>query len=388
MQFLRSLPIQLGLIIGAVVFFGQFVPLSVVKGCYTFSVLFKELLGLILPLMVFFFVLAGILSFKRNAPLILAILLGSIFCSNALVALLSYGMMNLVHPILACERVTSILPTHSPIEPWFTFVLPIPISAINALIVAIILGLIFSFVRIELFEKMIFIAKGWIEKIIKYGFIPVLPFYVLGFLLKIRYEGILSCLIQQYGSAYLLIVLLPVIYLTWLYFLASGFSLSRAINAIKNALPSYLTAFSTMSSTAAIPLSITGAEQNTGNKELASVAMPIMANMHLLGDSFVTPILAMVTMLVFQGYLPGFMQYIGFVFYFCITMFAASGIPGGGLLVMIPILKTQLGFTPEMVSVIMTIYFLLDSFGTGANVMGDGALVIIVHKMLKRLKLA
>jgi Na+/H+-dicarboxylate symporter len=93
-------------------------------------------------------------------------------------------------------------------------------------------------------------------------------------------------------------------------------------------------------------------------------------------------------MLVFQGILPDFWQYIGFVFYFCITMFAASGVPGGGILVMIPILKSHLGFTPEMVSIVMTIYFLLDSFGTGANVMGDGALVIIVNKIFKRIGLA
>jgi Na+/H+-dicarboxylate symporter len=69
-------------------------------------------------------------------------------------------------------------------------------------------------------------------------------------------------------------------------------------------------------------------------------------------------------------------------------MFAASGVPGGGIVVMIPILNSQLGFTAEMVSIVMTIYFLLDSFGTGANVMGDGALVIIVNKMLKRIGLA
>ncbi len=40
-----------------------------------------------------------------------------------------------------------------------------------------------------------------------------------------------------------------------------------------------------------------------------------------------------------------------------------------------------------MISIIMALYLLLDPFGTAANVMGDGALVIIVDKILKRLRI-
>lgn len=385
MQLLRSLPVQLGLVIILVVFMGQWVPVWFAKGCYTFSIFFKELLSFILPFMVFFFVVAGILSFKRNAPLVLAILLGTIFCSNALVALLSYGALVLFSPVVSCE-ILAIVPAMV-IEPFFTVSFPFSINAVHALIAAIILGLVFSFKSVELFESIVFKVKRWIEILLTYGFIPFLPIYILGFLLKIRFEGTLGCLAQQYGTAFLLIISLQLLYLLWFYLLANGFLLAPTMRAIKNALPSYITAFSTMSSTVAIPVSIKAAEQNTGNKELAQVAIPIMANIHLLGDSFVTPILALVTMLIFQGGLPGFVEYIVFVFYFCISMFAVSGIPGGGLLVMIPILKSVLGFSSEMVSVIMTLYFLLDAFGTGANVMGDGALVIIVNKLLRRLRL-
>ena len=142
-----------------------------------------------------------------------------------------------------------------------------------------------------------------------------------------------------------------------------------------------------MSSTATIPISTAAAQKNTNNGPLAHLAMPIMANIHLLGDSIATPILAMGTMALFFGCLPSVWSYIIFVFYFCTTMFAVSGIPGGGILVMIPVLVSHLNFTPEMVSIITALYLLLDPFGTAANVMGDGALVIIVHKVLNRLGL-
>ena len=68
-------------------------------------------------------------------------------------------------------------------------------------------------------------------------------------------------------------------------------------------------------------------------------------------------------------------------------MLAVSGIPGGGIIVMIPILISQLGFNEQMVSIITALYLLLDSFGTSANVMGDGALVIIIQKILNKLRL-
>jgi len=68
-------------------------------------------------------------------------------------------------------------------------------------------------------------------------------------------------------------------------------------------------------------------------------------------------------------------------------MFAVSGIPGGGIIVMMPLLISILGFNPQMISMITALYLLLDCFGTSANVMGDGALVIMIHKILKKIGL-
>lgn len=381
-----SIPAQLIAIILGVLLFGGMVPTLFIRASYTVSYIFKELLGASLPWMVFFFVVTGILSFRKNAPVILGVILSTIFLSNALVAVVSYLAMVVCGSHVTCDTALIQFATETnPIESFVSFSIPVPFSGVHALISALVIGIIFSFISVPSLERFFVKGKQWIEYCVNFIFIPLLPLYILGFLLKIRAEGMFVCLLEQYGAAFVLIVALQLVYLLWLYLAASKFSIREAWKAIQNAFPSYVTAFSTMSSAAAIPVSIKAAEENTGNRELASVAMPIMANVHLLGDSIVTPILAMVTMLVFQGIIPGFEQYLGFVFYFCMTMFAVSGIPGGGILVMIPILKSQLGFTSEMVNVIMTIYFLLDAFGTGANVMGDGALVIIVNRLLKRM---
>ena len=119
-------------------------------------------------------------------------------------------------------------------------------------------------------------------------------------------------------------------------------------------------------------------------KHLNRLHDPFMANVHLLGDSISTPILALVTMYFFFGTLPPCMQYLYFVLYFGVSMFAVSGVPGGGILVIIPVLISALGFTPDMISIMTTLYLLLDCFGTAANVMGDGALIIMLQRILQK----
>jgi Na+/H+-dicarboxylate symporter len=163
------------------------------------------------------------------------------------------------------------------------------------------------------------------------------------------------------------------------------FSYKKAWRAILNAMPSYLTGFGTMSSVLTIPISIECAIKNGVTRSIAQIALPIMANIHLLGDSVCTPMLTLVTMYLFLGYIPDFNSYVSFVFYFCTALFAVSGIPGGGILVMIPILISHFSFTPEMISVVTTIYFLMDSFGTAANVMGDGALAKGVNNGVQKI---
>ena len=383
-----SLPTQLVGVILFVLLCGQYFNVTAIRGLYTFSVLFKEVLGMLLPFIVFSFVLSGILSFKKNAPLVLGILLAALCCSNALVAVMAYFTGLLILPCVSSGMCIEKVVMTTTLEPLYTFPLPHFASSEKALLLALTCGIIFSMARVPKVEELINTFKGYLEVLLGRFLIPLLPIYVLGFLLKMQYEGMFAQLFQQYGKAFIVIIMMQICYLLFLYFVATGFSLQQAFRAISNALPSYVTAFSTMSSTVTIPVSVKAAEENTGNRSLSLMAMPIMANVHLLGDSISTPTLAMVTMLMFTGALPNFAQYMAFVFYFCTTMFAVSGIPGGGIIVMIPVLKSQLGFTPDMISIIMALYLLLDSFGTAANVMGDGALVIIVNKILKRVGLA
>jgi Na+/H+-dicarboxylate symporter len=385
-----SLPVQLVAIIAAVILFGSYLPLSFIRASYTFSLAFKELLGWVLPFVIFSFVVTGITSLKKNAPAILAVLLGLIFASNGIIACITYVVGRLILPALACDvQDAQALRTMTELEPYrdFTFSLPQLMRSEHALVLAIIVGCVLSYVHIPAIERAIAIFKRLIGRFVTDFFIPLLPIYVLGFLLEMQYKQLFIAIMRHYGATFVLIVSVQIVLLILYYILAARGSLQRAWVYMGNALPSYITAFFTMSSTATVPVSIACAEKNIESKPLAELSMPIMANIHLTGDSIGTPLLALVTSSLFLGTFPGATAYLIFVCYFCLAMLAVSGIPGGGIIVMTPVLISQFGFTQEMIGIITTLYLLLDSFGTAANVMGDGALIIIAEKLLKKLRL-
>lgn len=381
-----SLPAQLMLIIASVFLFGNYFNENMIRFFYTFSLFFKEILSLCLPFIIFSFVVKGILSFKKNAPFILAILIAAIFVSNSIIALLTYGVALLFVPHIVKDMSVTSFAMGQSLEPYCRFSLPFSISSEHALILAIVVGIFLSLVRLPKVESVVNLLKNIVETFLNSYFIPLLPLYVFGFLLEVHYKGIFESLFVHYGKTFCIIFATQTVFILAYYVIAARGSVSRAFTYIRNAWPSYVTAFSTMSSTATIPVSINCAEKNIGNRPLAQISMPIMANIHLLGDSVATPLLALVTSALFLGQMPDFGAYATFVSYFCTAMLAVSGIPGGGIIVMIPVLVSQFGFNQEMISIVTALYLLLDPFGTAANVMGDGALIIVVKRVLQKLR--
>lgn len=382
------LPLQLIAIIIGVFSLGHLVPEPIVRSCFTFSLVFKEVLSMVLPLIVFAFVFAGITSFKKNAPAVLAITLIAITASNTLVALLSYGVTLISLPFITSGIQLSPAADAIQLEPYFNFVSPFVIGAEKALLAALALGILVNFISLPELERTLLKLKGIVHTLLSKLLIPFLPLYVLGFLLKINHEGTFLLLFQQYGKAFIVIITMQIAYLTFLYMASQGFSIRDGWQAIKNAFPSYITGFSTMSSAVTIPITLEGAEKNLGGPSpLAELSIPIMANVHLLGDCISTPILALTTLSLYTGTLPDFGTYFVFMAWFALSMLAASGVPGGAIIVMLPLLESIFGFGPEMINIIMTLYLVQDPLGTAGNVMGDGALVIIINKVLRRLRI-
>jgi Na+/H+-dicarboxylate symporter len=64
-----------------------------------------------------------------------------------------------------------------------------------------------------------------------------------------------------------------------------------------------------------------------------------------------------------------------------VTMVAAPGVPGGAIMAALGVLASVLGFDETMQALMIALYIAMDSFGTAANVTGDGAIAAVIDRM-------
>ena len=75
-------------------------------------------------------------------------------------------------------------------------------------------------------------------------------------------------------------------------------------------------------------------------------------------------------------------MFAGFICMLGITIVAAPGIPGGAIMAALGVLTQMLGFTDADCALMIALYVAMDSFGTACNVTGDGALSIIIARIM------
>ena len=167
---------------------------------------------------------------------------------------------------------------------------------------------------------------------------------------------------------------------------AASFKRDRIIEILKNALPAIVTAFSTMSSAAALPLSLEAAEKNTKDKVLADAVMPLTLNFHMVGDTIIVPIMAMLVLLAFNHPLPSISEFILFGIFFVLNKFAGGGVPSGTIMVTVPVLKQYFGFDDSMTAFIIALYGVIDPIATSGNVAANNFFVVIFQKIRKTVK--
>src|SRR5690606_39840043 len=112
---------------------------------------------------------------------------------------------------------------------------------------------------------------------------------------------------------------------------------------------------------------------------VADFTVPLFATIHLSGST-ITLVSCAIGVVLLTGGVPTFGSFFPFILMLGVTMVAAPGVPGGAVMAAIGLLEIMLGFDPTMVALMIALYMAQDSFGTAANVTGDGALAIIVDR--------
>lgn len=361
--------------------FGEYVPMEVKSLCYAISLTIKDILVLLLPLIIFSFLFNSLIALKQRAVLFIILLLLMVAVSNFSAITTGYTIGATLLPYLDLDLRMEDIGTK--LVPLWNFPIPKLMSNEPAILLGISLGLYFALrpnTRVERIAKtMNDLAAAFLKRV----FLPVLPIFILGFVLKLEYEGSLAKVFGVYWPVMILILSAHISYVLLVYFLASGLRPRVMFGYLKNMLPATITGFSTISSAATIPVNILCTEKNLQNSAFARVIIPTTANIHTLGSALGLTILALATIMAFGHGLPDAGNFFIFAFYYTMAKFAVAGIPGGVIIVVAPLLETYLGFTSEMVGLITAIYILLDPFGTATNVTCNGAFAIIFSKIYK-----
>jgi Na+/H+-dicarboxylate symporter len=78
---------------------------------------------------------------------------------------------------------------------------------------------------------------------------------------------------------------------------------------------------------------------------------------------------------------PTLAEYFTFSIFYSIARFSGAGIPGGGALILMPLLESQFNFTSDMLKLIPTLNLIYDPMITAMNVMANGAFAIVFAKI-------
>ncbi len=362
--------------------FGHLIPEEIKAGLYALSLTIKDILLFVLPFLIFSFLSSSLGNLQKGALSFILIALGLVIVSNffgaSLASLSGIFILNLM------DTVRPFAESQVSLSPLWNLNIPPLLSNDTALIAGLVFGLVAGYLGNPKIITFINTTQRLGILVLKRAFIPIIPIFVLGFILKMDFDGILDVIVQDYLSVFLAITVLAFTYIILLYGLAAGFRPTPWRRSVQRMVPALITGFSTMSSASALPLITTAAERTTRNPIVNGV-VPLSINIHMIGDCFSITIMALAILTSFGLPIPSVSEFLMYLTFFTIARFSAAGVPGGGVIVVLPILETYLGFSPEMLSLILALYILFDPIATSANVFGNGAFAVIFERIYNRL---
>lgn len=149
------------------------------------------------------------------------------------------------------------------------------------------------------------------------------------------------------------------------------------VSFLKAARPAQLIAFSTSSSSAALPITMECAEENLGvSNSVSSFVIPLGSTVNMDGTALYQGVAAIFIAQVFQVDL-SFGAQLGIVFAATAASIGAAGVPGAGMITLAMVL-TAAGIPPVGVALILGVDRLLDMFRTAVNVTGDLAVTSVM----------
>lgn len=354
----------------------------IVRLMSTFSAIFGNFLKFMIPLVILGFVIPGIADLGKSAGKLLGITAGIAYVSAVTAGIIAFFIGRAVLPsyIKQGEIVNN---TSINVSPYFEIGMDPIMGVMSALVLAFLLGIGIAHIKgktmLNVIKDFQDVVKGAVNSIL----IPFIPLHISGIFAKITATGEIFSTMKAFSVMFVLIIGLQLSYIVIQYLIAFSVSKKNPIKCIKNMLPAYFTALGTQSSAATIAVTLESARKNEVSEDIVDFVIPLGATIHLAGDT-ITLVLAAMGVMILNGATPTLGLMLPYIFMLGVTMVAAPGIPGGGVMAALGLLEKMLSFGADQQALMIALHFAQDSFGTATNVTGDGAIAIIVDEISKK----
>lgn len=254
------------------------------------------------------------------------------------------------------------------------------IGVMSALVLAIIIGIGLTTFRSRVLFRGTVEFRAIIERLIRNVIVPALPLFIFGIFVDLSASGAAVTVVQKFLLVVIVSFVLTIIMLVLQYTAAGAIAGKNPLTSLWNMRDAYFTALGTSSSAATIPVTLRSSQKNSVSESVSGFVIPLCATIHLSGSMIKITCFSMAVLMVTGGD-TAFLTYLPFILMLGIMMIAAPGVPGGAIAAAAGLLTQMLGFGEVEVGLMFAAYIALDSFGTAANVTGDGAIAMVVDKL-------
>lgn len=351
----------------------------------TFNGLFGNFLSFFVPVLIFALITPAIAGLGRGADKWLGITTAIAYTSTIIAGFLSYAVARGLYPVLlggqsVSEDIADV--SEGDLSAYFDIEMPPPFEVMTALLLAFCVGVAMTVVKSDTLYRASRELEAVIMKVISSFIVPLLPVFIFGMFLNLGMNDNLASTFVVFGTVLVLSIAMTLVYLVVQYLLAGAIAGTNPFKALGNMLPAYATALGTSSSAATIPVTLRATLKNKVDANVAGFMVPLCATIHLAG-SMIKIVLFAFAIVYLTGMEVSAGLAIGFVLMLGITMIAAPGVPGGAIMAAVGLLSSMLGFDDNNVALMIAAYIAIDSFGTAANVTGDGAIALVVDKFAR-----
>lgn len=347
----------------------------------TFTSIFSTFLSFIIPLLIVSFVAVGLADLGKKANKLFGITLILAYASTVIAGFASYLAGKALLPSMIRE-ISGVETVSKSYEALFTIEAEPVFGVMTALVLAFLLGLGMANSKGTSLLNVIKDLQEIITRTLNGVIIPLIPVYIAGLFCKIAAEGELVQTIQMFVKLFIMILIFQWLYIAFQFLVSSIVCKENKFRNLKNVAPAYFTALGTQSSASTIPVNLESTKKNGVSGEIADFVIPLCATIHLAGDT-ICLVLGAMGIMIANGITPSLSMFAPFIFMLGVTMVAAPGVPGGGVMAALGLITSMLGFTEPMSQLIISLHFSQDSFGTACNITGDQAIAFIVDKVDK-----